>query len=881
VIREVRSDGTIDFGGAFTSIPRPRIVSRIAEAAAYRVALVVAPAGYGKSTALREYLRSVGDCVLYELTPENSTLHGFVRGFVNALGDVGQKSHKTLVGAFAESRDSASRPIEIATWLHSHIKSFVGTIAVDDLHIGDEDPEVAAFLTSLVERTRGRVRWILASRSTLELPVASWLAYGESGLAVDEVDLAFDLDEARRAARSARVAVRDDELQSLLTLTAGWPTALAFALRSSTRSDDLRRTTMTTREMTFRYLAEQVYADLPEEMRAFLLTVSLLPRLDIAVLTRAGFDRAEAMLEWLRNRVSFITLDAPGIYRVHDLFREFLEFELRLLGHAATLERISVIAAALDACERKADALAMYLRAELWDDVERILTRDGFALQELGHVDLLERAVAALPQRARATNPAVLGLRATFEFERRRFDDAERLYARALLSTDDLNLRIKLSLLLATIRVNLQQKTASAVLEPLHDCPDASIESRCEVASVLACALAIEGKIDGARVMVEFARDLLLDIDSEDVRARAKQHAGFVSFYADDAESAKRDSLDAATLASTNGMYALAATAFSLLYNVAERDHDQHQMLWYAQQVVTAALKGGKRSMHAVGLLEMLDIETLRGNGERAADLEGELRRSHGADALRDPYCALPSLALQSAWAGDFTAAWRFIAGSPERIMAIDRRCVQLAWLAIYSAGDARREAALETLATLDTTLAEASLAQSGIDPHLLHFARCLGAIANALLSRFTVAARLLRASRPVDPDRDWQGRVARILCDGSGHIDRDALNDAVHDMRNQGFGGYARFFIIAADRIEGDRGVVETPLTSGEIAVLRALSSGRSPKAIAADTGRSVNTVSNHVRSAITKLQCHGRSEAIAIAQRRGILDRKPTSRI
>ena len=42
-------------------------------------------------------------------------------------------------------------------------------------------------------------------------------------------------------------------------MTEGWPTALSFALRTSTRSIDLRNIAASTREMVYRYLAEQVY----------------------------------------------------------------------------------------------------------------------------------------------------------------------------------------------------------------------------------------------------------------------------------------------------------------------------------------------------------------------------------------------------------------------------------------------------------------------------------------------------------------------------------------------------------------------------------------------------------------------------------------------
>ena len=84
--------------------------------------------------------------------------------------------------------------------MHAHLESFRGVIAIDDLHVADGDPEVARFVSSLIERTKGKIRWILASRSTTGLPVGTWLAYRDADLPIDEDELRFTLDEVREAA---------------------------------------------------------------------------------------------------------------------------------------------------------------------------------------------------------------------------------------------------------------------------------------------------------------------------------------------------------------------------------------------------------------------------------------------------------------------------------------------------------------------------------------------------------------------------------------------------------------------------------------------------------------------------------------------------------
>ena len=245
MIRPVRPDGTIETGGVFVPILRRRVIERIASAAMQRVVLIVAPAGYGKSVALRQYLETMPEPYLrFDVLPENASLVGFLRGFAEAIAHVAPDARATVAGAYEKNAEAESAGSDLALWMHSHIKGFSGTIAIDDLHVAQGDREVTRFLAALIERTKGGVQWVIASRSTQGLPIGTWLAYGESDLAIDEHDLKFSVDEAKEAARAFRLGVRDDELYELLNLTDGWATAMSFALRSSTRSVDLRSVTL-------------------------------------------------------------------------------------------------------------------------------------------------------------------------------------------------------------------------------------------------------------------------------------------------------------------------------------------------------------------------------------------------------------------------------------------------------------------------------------------------------------------------------------------------------------------------------------------------------------------------------------------------------------
>ncbi|MGB8151602.1 MAG: AAA family ATPase, partial [Candidatus Cybelea sp.] len=258
-------------GGTFVPIERPRLVERLSVSASFPIALLVAPAGYGKSVVLRQYLRSLRQpCARFALRAEHATLLSFLRGFVEALGENAPHATAALAGAYERNQASPKRGTDLARWMNVHLESFSGVVAIDDLQIADEDPEIARFLTALIEGSKERIRWILASRSTTGLPIGSWLAYRDAELAIDEHDLRFTFDEAAAAARDLGLSIREDELWDLLELTEGWPAAMSFALRTSTRSSDLRNVSAVTRDMIYRFLAEQVYGTLDDEERSLL-----------------------------------------------------------------------------------------------------------------------------------------------------------------------------------------------------------------------------------------------------------------------------------------------------------------------------------------------------------------------------------------------------------------------------------------------------------------------------------------------------------------------------------------------------------------------------------------------------------------------------------
>lgn len=875
MIRPVAADGRLETGGAFTPIVRPRVVDRISAAAAQRIVLILAPAGYGKSVALRQYLETLRDQhVRYDVRAEHSTLLGFARGFTEALLEVAPDARKTVSNAFEKSRSSTSQGADLAMWLHAHIKTFAGVIAIDDLHVAENDPEISKFLVSLIERTKGRVSWVIASRSSLDLPVGSWLAYGEMDLNIDEQDLRFTTEEARVAAKSSRVGVRDEELAQILAMTEGWPTALSFALRTSTRSVDLRNITATTREMIYRYLAEQVYKSLHDEERELLHFVAFLPDIDIEVLRAAGYASAKSVIEALRDRVAFIYQDTPGIYRCHDLFRDFLQHEAELIGDSQVESYRRRAAAALDAAGKCSAALRLYAQLQSEADILRILEAQGFPLMDQAHADVVHEALNALSPDVRAGNSLVLGLRALGEAEQGRFDRAESLLQRAIARVQNKELAADLSIRLSVILSNLGRDVFE-LLRPIVE-EDLSEDLHGSAMAMVAVGHAYMGRLEEARNAIDATEALALRVESDEIRAKMYLRLGNASTAAQLPQERIAFLMQRGqALAQQTALFSIAAHCLSGLANISLfYEDDGSKCSWYAQQALNSAIKAGDRLALQTALLQMINVEARRGNPERLQSLLAQFASTATTDSARMSY-AMPNRAMLAAWEGRFEEAHRLQSLAAPAFFSFDR-VFNDAKLALYAVASGRREAGLEhsarVLKEIDSGEFEYLFGQRQAE-----IARCLCACAEALGGRLSTAGRILqRKPQAEGPSVEAMHAAAMAVWRS---IKRPALRDDIREslepLHTVGWGGVALALEQAAACClqEGTTAHPEIILTKAELDVLTRLAEGRSPKDIAEETGRSIYTIQAHVQNVIKKLGCSGRHEALTVARKRGLL--------
>ena len=846
-----------------TRLMRARINDRLARATRFPVTLIVAPAGFGKTVALRDFVATSRlEAVRYDVAREDATLLGFVRGLCVALEPVAPSALAAYPAAQQRVVGGSEPARELADWLGEHLKRTVSTVVIDDFHNAAADPESVAFLAAIIDATAGRLTWIVATRSDEGLPVASWIGYGWMDVPLGEAELCFTADEALAAAGETHEPADPREVESLRELTGGWPIALGIALRMRVHAADLRTAASGTREMVYRYLAEQVFAALDRTEQRFLLDTCVFGEFDLAI--AQAYGGSAEMLAHLRRRVTFLSAGTAAEYRYHDLFRDFLERELRRTGAGEWFRVLVSAGALLEARDAPARALALFVRAGAVADIVRVVARDGFALFERGEAEALSAALDAIPDAVRNDDPAALGLRAMLEAGRGNVDVAESGFLAAIERASDPDLRLSLVHRYAMELVR-HERDPIALLEPYASDPAVPPHLRVQIAGTLATAYVRAGRSADAVRAVQSALDVA-DPLHDDLAARIYQQAAFVFSVAGPRDRARRYAELAVETALARNLYDVAARAYSVLYTVAyDESDDPIAVLAILDRLLDCARKGASRQARSYGLIASYEIEVERGDDAALESLDRELDDGRGAVSLLRSETLLPAQALRAAWSGEFARAHALLAGTLAGQQGDERRALRAAELALYAYAAALHDEG-------DAALREARDALERCAQPSRRVARAHLFLALAELVRGHAASahrHAADAERMLAPQmhrlRALAGAVRALYRVGLGEGDASAVAGALERLRADHFGGIAR--LLAALPVATAAGGGYAQLTPSEREILQLLARGGSTKDVAAKTGRSPQTVDTHIRSICRKLNCSGRREAVAVA--------------
>ncbi len=320
------------------AVLRPRLSERLGRGARSRLTLVSAPAGFGKTTLLAQWLAQApagGPATAWvSLDGRDDDPATFWTYVVTALRGV---SADGAVGAGALCLLRSPRPpteaalVSILNDLQA--LPFEVLLVLDDFHVV-ESRDIHDGMAFLLEHLPAQIHLLLATRADPPLPLGRLRAGGEL-VEVRSADLRFTREEAAAyLAGPMGLALAPDDVATLVERTEGWAAALQLAgLSLQDRDDPGAAVAAFAGDDRFivDYLAEEVLGRQPADVRDFLLQTSVLDRLTgplcDAVTGQAGGAARLVALD--RANLFLVPLDDHRQwYRYHHLFADVLRTHL-------------------------------------------------------------------------------------------------------------------------------------------------------------------------------------------------------------------------------------------------------------------------------------------------------------------------------------------------------------------------------------------------------------------------------------------------------------------------------------------------------------------------------------------------------------------------
>ena len=397
-------------------VPRPRLTDRLSARSTVmpRLVLVAAPAGFGKTTVLTQWL-SATDSTSAQPAPRvawlsldegDSDVARFLGHVVAALQTTNSDLGVDALALMDTDRGFATDAVLVSLVNDLDTIADPTVLALDDYHLVDA-PAVHEAMSFLLDNLPRQVTVAITTRADPPLPLSRLRARDEL-VEIRAADLRFTGDETELLLNDVMgLALAPHHVAALGTRTEGWAAGLqlaALSARERTDAGDVDgfvEAFSGSHRFVLDYLLEEVLRSQPEDIRAFLLDTSILQELSGALCDAVtGRSDSQLVLEALeRSNLFLIPLDDQRRwFRYHHLFADALRAQLAPANHQRVAQLHRAASRWYTREGRLSDAIGHALAA---GDAEYAAELLEFALADLRRrreTRALHDWIAALPE---------------------------------------------------------------------------------------------------------------------------------------------------------------------------------------------------------------------------------------------------------------------------------------------------------------------------------------------------------------------------------------------------------------------------------------------------------------------------------------------------
>jgi LuxR family maltose regulon positive regulatory protein len=410
----------------FVPARRPQLVSRsrVAERLdtaldpGHRLTLVSAPAGFGKTTLLAEWINGVDPdrarVGWLSLDEGDNDLTRFVTHLVAALRNTGLDVDAAVLES-ASTADALTPLVNDIARAGDDAWAARSVVVLDDYHV-IAAAEVHEAVTFLLDHLPDHLRLVIATRSDPPLPLTRLRSRGQL-TELRAAELRFTPDEAREFLnRVMGLELTTADVDALEDRTEGWIAGLQLAALSlrgiadPAEVADFIRAFAGSHRFVIDYLADEVLARQPPPVRDFLLRTAVLERLTgpLCDAVTGGTDGTRTLVDLERGNLFVVPLDIErSWYRYHHLFADVLHARL-LAEHPDELASLHGRASDWFAARgQAADAVRHALAAGNVDRAAYLMEEALPGLRRARQDSLLHHWMRSLPEPAIRRSPVL------------------------------------------------------------------------------------------------------------------------------------------------------------------------------------------------------------------------------------------------------------------------------------------------------------------------------------------------------------------------------------------------------------------------------------------------------------------------------------------
>ncbi len=880
-------------------VPRPRLFERLSRGLDKALILISAPAGYGKTTLVSNWLGEIDVPATWLSLDDgdNDPIH-FLQYFITALGKIVPAVQLDILGVLQDTQPASIKSLinALINAIADHAAPFV--LVLDDFHTIHAQP-VLEMVTHLLEHIPPQMHLLLLTRTDPPVPLAKLRARNQlteirvAQLRFTQTEIAFFLNE------ELGLRLSSNDITALEVRTEGWIAGLQLAAIALQATDSQAHMAAQggqdvhafvsaftgSHKYIMDYLAEEVLRLQAEPIRSFLLQSSILDRMcgplcdNVVETSQAGPVNGQATLEALEQANLFIVpLDGDRHwYRYHYLFAAVLNRCLEQLypDRVPDLHRRASLW-----YEQNGFISEAIQHARMAGDQERaaqLVDQNGCLLLMRGEVVNLLKWIEAVEPRSQ-TKPWIaiqkawaLCLTGQLEQVEGPLQAAEGLISSREL-TDDVCMMLGMITAARACRANMRGEPrlaadlARQALDRLPANNDFSCSLRSAATSILGDASWMDGELaEAGRAYAEAvlvsqaAGNLYMGIVANSNLADVLMEQGQLH----KAARVYADALQAATL--PDGQISpLAEAAYAGLSRVSYEWNQLEASEEYARRCIDLSRRWGSIAFQATGYVVLASLEHVRCVPEKARDA------MRVAEQLLTEYQHTP---WRSIWLASALARLWIYQGDLDRVYdLIGKNGIPINSLPVAGAISYQHE-------PLYLILLRLHLAR-GDDATVL-------GLSEVLLQKLTETSRVGRVIEVlVLRALAFQGRKdsdqaltvlghAISLAQPEGYkrvfLDEDeSMARLLYQARSHRVGaGYAAELLSAVSEPSGailpPAQLLIEPLTSRELELLKLIEAGCSNQEIAERLIISIPTVKRHISNIYGKLGAGSRTQAVA----------------